>query len=125
MVNSLAGRNTGLWISQQTAVNYLLFRLYEAARQLRRALGAGIAVVIIDARAYFRFEVQLKGNEIDWSAPTFLTADDGWKRFIATQIDQYPSLPGDLGAILAEPSQIWILTQNSSFEFEWILVNER
>ncbi len=63
-------------MSLYSAVNYLLFRTFEAGRQLQ-AVGERrrIAAIVIEDLTWWRFELQLKNNWLDWHRPVFLCAD--------------------------------------------------
>src|SRR5262249_29149069 len=73
IVESLAGRPAGRWLSPYSTLNYLLFRAYEAAVQLRRSGRGRCAVVVISD--WERFAVQLDGDWVDWSSPGFMEQD--------------------------------------------------
>jgi hypothetical protein len=104
-------------VSPYAAINYLLFRAYEAAKQLVHVDGERIAVVIVDEIAWSRFALPWKQQWIDWGHPHFVGDDRGWREFIETQRKNYPDLPGDVPSTMHEVAGVWILKQPSSFEF--------
>jgi hypothetical protein len=118
---SIAGQQPWYTVCPYTAINYLVFRTYEAAKQLQ-AIGPGrtVAVLIVDDMAWWRFERQLKGNWIDWESPEFVGLDPNprWQEFIHQQRKRYPGFPNDLAATIRGIESIWIVTQSSEFEFD-------
>jgi hypothetical protein len=101
ILQSISDGPSGRAISPYAAINFMLFRIYEAAKQLAHFNGRRIAVVVIgDDRAY-RFDFQLRGSWIDWSNPTFLAADRTWENFLARQErENYPDIRTDVGPTL-------------------------
>lgn len=116
-LESIAGLPAATWVSPYTAMNYLVFRVYEAARQLRTASGRKTVAVVIDDTAWFRFEMQLTGNWIDWKNPVFISQDSEWTQFLEPQQKRYPDLPNDLASTIQEVDSIRIFRQTSRFEF--------
>ena len=116
-VESMAGLPAGRWVSPYTAINYMLFRIYEAAHQLRAAAGTKTVVVVVDDVAWFRFEMQLKGNWIDWTNPAFVSPDAEWTQFLDEQQKRYPDLPTDVASTVQEVDSITIFRQTSRSEF--------
>jgi hypothetical protein len=115
-VKSIKGERSGDFVSPYAAINYLTFRVYEAAKQLQRAGTNGTVVLIIDEIAWPRFELQLKERWIDWTRARFV-GTDGWDKFLARQHKEYPGLPDDLAETIRTINSIWILRQSSEFEF--------
>ena len=98
ILRSLAGLPAVGSVSPQSAANYLLFRVYEAAKQLQRATPPGIAVAIIEDLTWWRFDFPLKNNYIDWRRPGFLPADSVWELFVDKQRRRYPRSPFGSGS---------------------------
>ena len=121
ILRSISGAPEAYSISPYTAMNYLLFRAYEAAQQLRPYQGSKTAVAIIDAQTWWRFDVQLKYQWIDWRDPTFIGTDPDpqWATFIAGQLKKYPGLYHDIGIILGQLDSVWIVRQ-TQYEFELV-----
>lgn len=117
IVKALAGRGGGRAVSPYTPINYLLFRAYEAARQLNQVGGSRKAAVIIDALAWDRFEMQLQEGWVNWDVPEFIGHSQDWEQFLAKQLNKYPGLPGDLAATLHPLDELLILVQSSRFQF--------
>lgn len=116
-LDSIAGLPAATWVSPYTAMNYLVFRVYEAARQLSSARETKAVIVVVDDTAWFRFEMQLTGNWIDWKNPVFISQDSEWTQFLEAQKKRYPDLPNDLASTIQEVDSIRIFRQTSRFEF--------
>ena len=116
-LKSIAGLPAGGSVSPYTPIDYLLFRAYEGARQLRGVTGTKTVVIVIDHTTWLpRFEKQLSGNWINWKSPGFLSQDNGWTRFIAKQQRRYSGLPDDLATTLQEIDSVMIFQQTSALE---------
>jgi hypothetical protein len=109
-LKSLRGENACGLRSPYGAVNYLLYRVYEAAKQLRLSVAATrIALVVVDEVTWFTFATQLANGWIDWTNPAFkLVADP----FIDKQRSENPNLDDDLKSILGSIDAVWILKRS-------------
>jgi hypothetical protein len=121
-LQSIAGLQAGGSVSPYTAMNYLLFRAYEAARQLRAVTGTKTVVVVIDDTTWCRFAMQLTGHWINWANPQFFSGEfvsqeDDWNAFFTEQRKHHPYLPNDLAPALQEIHSVKIFRQTSAFEF--------
>lgn len=74
IVQSLAGQPAIRRKSPYAAVNYLLFRVYEAAMQLQRFGRRRAAAVVISD--WDRFKIQLEGGWVNWTTPHFTEQDE-------------------------------------------------
>lgn len=98
--------------SSYVAANYLLFRAYEAAKQLQKTTYDRIAVLVIsedDHTWSTRFKDLIKNNWIDWKNPTFFSGDDKWEEFLTGQKTRYPNLKDDLKTALGSLNAVWIV----------------
>ena len=116
-LKSRSGNPAGTSVSPYRAINYLLFRAYEAAAQLRTAKGSKTVVVVIDDVTWFRFQMQLTGNWINWKNPGFVSQDTEWTQFLAEQRKRYPNLPSDLGPTMQGIDSVKVYRHTSAFEF--------
>lgn len=116
-LKSRSGIPAGTAVSPYTAIDYLLFRAYEAAAQLRTATGSKTVVVVIDDQTWFRFEMQLTGNWINWKNPRFVSQDTEWTQFLTDQQKRYPDLLNDLAHTIQGIDSVKIFRQTSVFEF--------
>lgn len=63
--------------SAYTGMDYLLFRVYEAAKQLIRVNRRRIVVVVINSRSWHKsFKVPLENDWINWPNPNFIHEND-------------------------------------------------
>ena len=85
ILRSIAKQPAARWVSPYTASNYLVFRTYEAAKQLRLAAGVTTAVLILEELAWSRFEMPLRDAWIDWQNPAFIGQDSDWDKFLKKQ----------------------------------------
>ena len=116
LLHAMQNGPSGGAISLSEPINYLLFRVYEAARQLRRASGQKTAIVVIDEIGWHRFDMQLKHDWIDWTTPQFLRHVCEWERLLSLQ-KQPTGLPANLGATIRELDRLQIFRQDHAFEF--------
>jgi hypothetical protein len=117
ILRSMHGQPAGGAVAVYRPINYLLLRIYEAARQLRAATKRKKVVVIIDELAWYRFDMQLRGNWIDWSNPQFVGLyEDDWRPLLSMLKDA-DDLPTGLGAVIREVDSVNIFRQNYAFEF--------
>ena len=70
-------------VSACNGINYLLFRLFEAAKQLDGVASRRVAVAVVEDLTWWRVDSQLKNQWLDWTEPQFLSPDVDWKRFIS------------------------------------------
>ena len=117
ILQSLAGKPAAGPVSPYSAMNYLLFRVYEAAKQLKKTTSGRIAVMVVEDLTWFRFEVQLKDGWIDWVNPKFFNGDPIWQAFLKNQQRRFPNLPKDLSVTLAGLDAVWIVKQSYGFQF--------
>jgi len=116
ILESLAGQSAGGPVSPYDAVNYLLFRAYEAAKQLQRSACDRIAVVVVEELTWFRFALQLNDGWIDWANPRFFSGH-AWGGFLARQRIRYPDLPNDLQPTLRNLNAVWILKRSEGYQY--------
>lgn len=110
VLKSLGGEPVCEMRSPYAAVNYLLYRVYEAAKQLQRWQAAvRIALVVIDEVTWFTFETQLNSGWIDWKDPAFQHVADP---FIDKQRSENQDLDNDLKSMLRGIDAVWILKRS-------------
>ena len=97
-------------------MNYLVFRVYQAAVQLASAAGERVVVIVIDGLSWFRFDMQVRGGWINWSAPAFNQVDEEWKTFMGAQPKGWPSTT-ELHEAIKQVNRVKIYQQNAAFEF--------
>lgn len=116
ILESLAGQPAGGPVSPYDAANYLLFRVYEAAKQLQRSAYDRTAIVVVEELTWFRFELQLRAGWIDWAHPRFFSGH-AWEPFLARQRTRYPNLLDDLQPALRGLNAVWILKRSAGYQY--------
>jgi hypothetical protein len=116
VVRALAGEPSAGAISPYSAANYLLFRVYEAARRLQGCEGTPVVAVVIDALSWHRFQLPLRDGWIQWNAPVFLQAPDEWSQFLLAQRRRYPELDTELAAVISSVS-LWVLRATDDYDY--------
>ena len=109
--------STSGWLGMYSPMDYLIFRLYEAARQLQNARTNRIAVAIVSDYDV-SYKIPLSENWIDWKNPAFLKRDSEIQKFLSTQYEKNPNLDADLKTFITGLSEIWILRYNDSFKLQ-------
>jgi len=121
ILESLAGGPAIRTVSQYDAANYLLFRMYEAAKQLERLSCDRIGVVVVEDMAWPRFDSPLRNGWVEWKNPKFFPSppcSDAWKQFFTDKVrPRYPEIENDLEPALKNLSAIWILRKSGSYEY--------
>lgn len=98
-------------------IDYLLFRLYEAARQLQNARTNRIAVAVVEDYNV-SYKIPLSEGWIDWKNPSFLERDSEIQEFLSIQYEKNPNLDADLKTFVTGLSEIWILRYKDFFELK-------
>jgi hypothetical protein len=117
IVRAISGESAIESVSPQTAANCLLFRAFEAAKQLAATLERRICVLVVDDLAWWRFDGVVEHDWIDWSAPRFLEADELWVRFLAAQLEKYPTLHANLKEEIGSLDAVWLLRRGFGYEY--------
>jgi hypothetical protein len=87
VVKSMSGNPEAYSVSPYQAINYLLYRVFQAARQLAVANSHKTAVIVIDGMTWWRFDLQVEENWIDWKRRNFISPDEDWNEFLSFQKD--------------------------------------
>lgn len=118
IVRTMAGQRAGGAVSVYQPINYLLFRAYEAARQLASSSGKKNVVIVIDEIAWTsRFDMQVRNRWIDWKRPHFIQPDDAFNSFLSGQRAAGPS-ETDLYDAISAIDKIMIFRQDYAFQFK-------
>jgi hypothetical protein len=119
LVESLRTGPQAYVVDVYAGINFMIFRVYEAAKQLQRAgvVGRTVAFVVNDL-AWDRVDFPLRGAWVDWRAPAFLPyAGPGWVQFLDGQRERYPGIDADLAPAIRELDDLWILKLRDGFEY--------
>lgn len=115
VVNSLKGEDGGVLLSPYDAANFLLFRAYEAAKQLKRSVATSrIAVIVIDEITWFTFKIPLNDRWIDWRNPAFTSGNDP---FIDEQRKANTNLDAELKRVLGGIDSVWIMKRTEGYHY--------
>ena len=117
ILRSMAEGPSTYTVSPYAAINYLLFRVYEASKQLARYNGRKISVVIIDDLTWSRFEIQLEKRWINWNNPEFFEKDLEWRAFIKTQQSRYSNLCSELQTVVGQIHRAWVFRRKYGYEY--------
>jgi len=117
ILRSMAEGPSGGAVSAYSGINYLLFRVFEAAKQLAQFDGHRVAVAVIDDLTWWRFERPLENHWIDWENPTFLGHDAAWGMFTKEQEGRYPNLKAELSSVVGGIDAAWILRRSYGYEY--------
>jgi hypothetical protein len=102
------------------SINYVVFRVYEAAKQLRATPADGRKVAfVIDDQTLHTVELQLRREWIKWSeAKLYDDAGQKAKDFLETSRKDYPDLDKELAAVIRELEGITFVRLVDGFRFE-------
>jgi hypothetical protein len=118
IVKSLAGDPAGGSTSPYDACDYLLFRVYEAAKQLERVTCDRVAVVVMDDLTFCcRFDVELKDRWINWAHPRFYLKHDFIKFAAYQKQNKYHNLEDNLQPALQSLKAVWIFRRSGDYTF--------
>jgi hypothetical protein len=117
ILRSMAQGASAGWRDPYDAINYLLLRVYEAAKQLARYDGYRIAVATINNDTWENFDFQLKGDWIEWSNPSFFDSSPSWKIFLKEQERRYPEIRTELPSVIRAIDEVWIMKRLNGYEY--------
>jgi hypothetical protein len=106
---------TAGWLGVYSPIDYLLFRLYEAARKLQDTRGNRIAVAIVTDYDV-SYKIPLSGGWIDWKNPGFLKRDSEIQVFLSDQYAKNQNLDAELKTFITALNEIWIMRYKDAFE---------
>jgi hypothetical protein len=118
VLQSLAGDPAGGVVSPYSAIDYLVFRVYEVGKQLAQAGPHRVAIIVIDNGNWYRFKMQFEGNWIRWSNASFFNKGKAWCDFIKGQASRYPNLEAELAAVIKAIDAVWIVQRGAGYEYD-------
>jgi hypothetical protein len=101
-------------IGVYSPVDYLVFRVYQGARQLLNKPQPKIVAVILDDYAQ-NYEIPLRENWVDWNAPGFFRREADIEPLLKREFAKNPKLIEELGPTISTLSEIWFMEQHSPF----------
>lgn len=112
-VQAIQNRVSSSWNSLYSPLDYLLYRIYEAAIKLNTSSHRRIAVAILSR--FGDYSLQLEEGWIDWKNPRFFRADNDIKPFLDDRLIKNPNLKRELPVELRKLNNIWILSDSTEF----------
>jgi hypothetical protein len=101
------------------AHDYLLTRLFEAAKQLEGKDGRRMAIAVIDdVTSWSIFKFVLERGFFDWNAPRFLSSNTKMKDHLDELRCKYPSLDQEIGHLLEIVNEVRIYRLGGGYELE-------
>jgi hypothetical protein len=101
-------------------LNYLIFRVYEAAKQLVKidteATHKSIVIILEDYE--MNYEIPLKEDWVNWSNPEFLAIKGGAATFLQEKRSKNPTLDQDIKTYICNINQIWFFKSTSKFNLQ-------
>jgi hypothetical protein len=118
---SLSGGDGGGSESLYDAADYLVFRVYEAAKQLEKLKRIRTVLLVISNTWWGFVSTQIREGWINWESPSFFNHTNDWKSFVKEQKRKYPQIDNDLKSTIENLSHILIVKENDNFDFSIIL----
>ena len=115
ILQAIAGEPAGRVFSPYSAVNYLLFRAYEASIQLQRSGRRRAAVVVVSD--WDRLKMQLEGGWVDWAAPQFMQQDNAFLPWLQGRYPAAATAAG-LAAALGSINILYLLRRGNGYSYE-------
>jgi hypothetical protein len=101
-------------VDTDTARDYLLSRLYEAARQT--PAGGAVIIVIDDYISWSRFEFVFRHRPIDWAHAHFSSNDPNWLQHLGKLQEKYPNIERELSEVIRGINRIRIFRLMAGYE---------
>lgn len=124
VLESLQGGSGSRMYSPYEFCDYLMFRVYEAALQLRSETNRKkIAAIVVSDQAWQTARLPIEENWITWSDPKFFFKNGTIEEFVKkqTQKSKYKNLFQEWAQIVSGLDLVWILRER---EFAYELVQE-
>ena len=117
VVNSLAGGTGAGNASLYAASDFMLFKVYSAAKQLQKFTKTRIAFLVISDMAWDLLELPLQEDWMQWQSPRFYNNDQAWQNFLQKQRKKYPEIENDLQMAFNSVTELWIVRCRNGFEY--------
>ena len=111
-LQSLDGVAAG-WLSPYSPIDYLLFRLFEAAKQIEQSPNRKIAVVITEA---YETSFRIPLSWVNWTYPKLFLKDNEIVPFIEAKKQQIPDLESEITQKIQSLDEIWIFCVENNFD---------
>ena len=117
VVNSLAGGAGAGNASLYAASDFMLFKVYSAAKQLQMFTKTRIVFLVISDMAWDLLELPLKEDWMQWQSPRFYNNDQVWQDFFQEEKKKYPDIENDLQTAFNSMMELWIVRCKNGFEY--------
>lgn len=117
VVETLSGKTKPLTLSPYASSDYILFRVYEAAKQLQVCIKTRIVFLLISEIAWPVLGKVLRDNWMLWQSPRFYNSDPDWKIFFQEQKKAYPDIEKELQCVISSIAVLWIIKTREGFQF--------
>lgn len=119
MIRSLMEGPSGGASCLYVAINYLIFRIYQAAKQLESFNEPRVALVVIDDEAWWRFRRGLEEGWLDLANPAFFNCHPHpkWEALLRGQAGRYPNLEVELADMVRQLDAVWIIRRLHGYEY--------
>ena len=113
------------------AISYLVFRVYEAAKQLQRVNTRRVVIFVVNEITWDSVALQLKNNWVAWSKAKLYPGGKPWREFLDGQLRRYPDVEkdGELAATIRSLDDLWVFKLRDGFElvreYDFKLAGER
>ncbi|MFX0136313.1 MAG: hypothetical protein ACFFDN_21915 [Candidatus Hodarchaeota archaeon] len=115
VVKSICGERSGGAIDYHSAINYLMFITYTAAKQLENVHEPKIAIIVVSNMNWNNLKEHLQEN-FNWNSPQFLKSDK-WDKYLPTVKIKYPNIEAEMKPIFNSLSELWIIKEENFMEF--------
>jgi len=116
-VESLSAKGGVFTVSPYSASNFLLFKVYTAAKQLEAFPLNRIALLVISYMTWGLVEKVLDQNWMHWGEPGFLDSNEEWNAFLDEKRKTYPAIDKDLQSTIKSLDKIWIARHEYGFRY--------
>jgi hypothetical protein len=97
--------------------NFVLFRAYEAAKQLKQSPKQRIAIIVISNMSWSFLQIPINEDWMNWHSPCFLESCFQWQDFFEQNKERYPEIETDLKEAITSLTELWIVIQGNNFEY--------
>lgn len=91
--------------------DYLIYRIYQGAKQIRNRPGKKVVVVILEDYQ-FHYKNILKENRIKWNSPKFFNKTEDMQELLRYEYEKSPNFDERLVETIKSVHEIWIFEMN-------------
>jgi hypothetical protein len=111
----MSGESAGGGFNVYDGYNYILFRVYEATKQLSNFKGDRYVFIVISHLTWDFLDIAIKDNWLQQYPSKFTDlASSKWKDFLSKQKEKkYPNIEKEINDILYKITELWIIKSES------------